>query len=472
MKTHGNRTVRHLKPGTYRVLPRTLTRPDGAWKATARPKKVTVTKRKGARVRIVYAAPPQPPVPPVDTTDLPEKPFPATSAPSSIALVSRTPAGAAGNKQSLGPTWSPDGQYLAFSSCATNLNGTVDGWCYIYKAHQPDGAVSRVPNTRMDDIYNWGGEPAWSSDSKQIAFTTTIKLVIGDTDTNKDVYVVSATGTNPQRVSQTQAGANMTGSPAAAHDPQWSPGNTKVLFRSTATNLAAGSGDLYIKTLVGGSLSRTGTGERSEGARWSADGRIAFTAGSETFNPATYLYDRNYDVFTATDTGASVTAATTDHGVWGPPTWSPTGALAYATSAALVPTDTNEAADVYTTTGQRVSTGSTGEQSLWAANDPVWSPDGQKVAFVSSGTGPSTLLVKNLVTGAVTQLADPTHGTVCGGYEFDEESGETYCASSVYYEAKAPAWSPDSTRVAFVSTYPDLVAGDTNGAWDVFVATL
>ncbi len=473
VKTHGDRTIRRLKPGTYRIKAQKLTTSKGTWLGRAKPAKVTVTSRKGARVRVVYTKRNSEVTPPVDEPDAPPTPFPDALAPASVTLVSKTPAGVPGNKSSTDPTWSPDGQYVAFSSCASDLHGTADGSCYIYLATVPGGAVTRVPSTRMDDIENWGGEPAWSPDGTRIAFTTMRALVAGDTDTNKDVYLVSPAGTNLQRVSQTQAGAGMQGSPAAAHDPQWSADSTRVLFRASATNLAAGAGDIYIKTLAGGAVARTGASERSEGARWSVDGRIAFTAGTETFNPATYDFDRTYDVYTASGTGGSVTAATGDHGVWGAPSWSPTGAfIAFSTTSALLAADTNSALDVYTTGGVRVSTGSGGEQSVWDAKDPVWSPDGQKVAYVTSATGPSTIVVKNLVTGSVTQLVDPTNGSECATWDYDEESGETYCAQIDYFGASDPEWSADSTRVAFTANYPGLVAGDTNKADDVFIATL
>lgn len=472
VSTHGRRTLRHLRPGVYRILPRTLKTAEGTWTGRARPAKVRVKQHRGARVRVLYTAKATPPPP--EEPGLPSTPFTGVLAPSSVTLVSRTSGGLAGDKPSRDPAWSPDGATIAFSSCATDLGGAPDNRCHLYTARISDAVVTRLPNTTMTDIKDWGGEPAWSPDGKRLAFTTLQRLESGDTDTNKDVYVVTAAGANPIRVSETATGADMQGAPAVAEDPQWSPDGTRLMFRSTATNLGAGSGDVYLKTLVGGAVVRTGAGERSEGGRWSTDDRIAFTAGTDQADPGTGDWNRVYDVYTATGSGTGVTAATADHGVWGPPTWSPAGALAFSTSSALLASDTNESTDIYTTGSPiaRISTGPGGEQTAWGATDPLWSPDGQKVAYVATGDGPSTILVKNLVTGSVTQLVDPTNGTECASYEIDEDSGEQYCAQYTSFQAGDPAWSPDSTRIAFTTSYPGLAPGDGNGVSDVYVATL
>jgi VCBS repeat-containing protein len=99
---------------------------------------------------------------------------------------------------------------------------------------------------------------------------------------------------------------------------------------------------------------------------------------------------------------------------------------------------------------------------------PVFSPDGNKIAFSSYASnlvpgdtkGPlngSDIFVKDLAIGAIQRVS-----TAADGRE-----------SSYYSTSLVPAFSPDGTKIAFYSTASNLVPGDTNGAWwDIFVKDL
>ncbi len=77
-----------------------------------------------------------------------------------------------------------------------------------------------------------------------------------------------------------------------------------------------------------------------------------------------------------------------------------------------------------------------GEQKV-AKTDPVWSPDGTKIAFASNQGGSWAIYVIELATNEVRQL---TTGTT---------------------NAIAPAWSPDGTKLTFSS--------DRSGQWEIYL---
>lgn len=97
------------------------------------------------------------------------------------------------------------------------------------------------------------------------------------------------------------------------------------------------------------------------------------------------------------------------------------------------------------------------------------SDDGQTISFVTIptqtylggyqwvNTVPARILVRRLDTGELTTL--------------DTDNGRTADGEIVLGHLNARL-SPDGTRIAFVSSSPDLVEGDTNGQPDVFVREL
>ncbi|MGH2723212.1 MAG: calcium-binding protein [Actinomycetota bacterium] len=133
----------------------------------------------------------------------------------------------------------------------------------------------------------------------------------------------------------------------------------------------------------------------------------------------------------------------------------------------LVPNDTNAVADVFvhdrsTSTTDRVSVGSTGNQANGTSTRPVLDSSGTLVAFDSTAT--------NLVLGDTNQAIDV--------FVHDRSTGMTSRVSVSSEEAQgdsgshSPSISADGRFVAFVSLASNLVPGDTNGADDIFVRDL
>lgn len=131
----------------------------------------------------------------------------------------------------------------------------------------------------------------------------------------------------------------------------------------------------------------------------------------------------------------------------------------------LVPGDTNGCWDVFVRdrqnrTTERVSVSSTGEQANGACEAPAISWDGRYVAFTSLAT--------NLVESDTNSLRD--------AFVHDRQTHETERVSVASDGSQANgecgpwcAISGDGRYVAFYSTASNLVDGDTNGCWDVFV---
>src|SRR5947199_301364 len=130
----------------------------------------------------------------------------------------------------------------------------------------------------------------------------------------------------------------------------------------------------------------------------------------------------------------------------------------------LVAGDTNGVADVFvhdrqTGTTERVSVDSAGNQAKDARRGVALSADGRFVAFTSAATnlvagdtnGPTDVFVHDRQRGTTERVSVDSAGTQANG------------------ASTGVALSADGRFVAFTSAAPDLVAGDTNGAADIFV---
>ena len=130
----------------------------------------------------------------------------------------------------------------------------------------------------------------------------------------------------------------------------------------------------------------------------------------------------------------------------------------------LVPGDTNASADIFVRDRQsgvteRVSVKSNGAQANGESRAPAISPDGRFVAFESDATnlvsgdtnGQTDIFVHDRQTGVTSRVSVDSSGVQ--GNEFSDDA----------------SISADGRYVAFESHASNLVAGDTNNGYDIFV---
>ncbi|MBI3988598.1 MAG: PD40 domain-containing protein, partial [candidate division NC10 bacterium] len=226
--------------------------------------------------------------------------------------------------------------------------------------------------------------------------------------------------------------------PAATNDRVISADGRYVAFISFATNLVPGdtnsTNDIFVHDLETGQTTRISIA--SDGTQ----------ANSESKSPSISADGR----YVAFDSAASN----------------------------LVPGDTNGARDVFVhdrETGKttRVSVASNGRQGDSHSEDPSISADGRYVAF---GSFSHDLIWIDLDGDGRCEEAE---GCDINGsadiYVHDRQTGQTTRVSVAFdgtptnSGSDEPSISDDGRYVAFLSAATNLVPGDTNGRWDVFV---
>jgi Tol biopolymer transport system component len=262
-------------------------------------------------------------------------------------------------------------------------------------------------------------------DGRFVAFTSyASNLVPGDTNNTSDVFIYDRQNASTERVSVDSFG-NQADSHSGAGTPWMSADGRYVVFDSVAHNLVPGdtnnTTDVFLRDRQNGSTTRVSVGlggaqgdGSSDSPQISADGRfIAF----------------------------------------------------HSSATNLIPGDTNGMNDIFVYEIQsgamtRASVDSTGtQQANNGASQASISSDGRYVAFASY----STTLV-------------PGDGNVaCDIFVHDMQSGSTVRVSvdssgvEGNHDSFSPSISADGRFVTFLSRADNLVPGDTNGFFDVFV---
>ncbi len=338
-----------------------------------------------------------------------------------------------GYSGSFSPAISANGRYVVFESSAANLVAGDTNRSYdVFVRDRFLRATTRVSvdsnEGQIDTIPIWGIislSPSISGDGRYVAFSSDASdMVSGDTNGEGDVFVRDLKAGTTIRVS---VDSNEGQSNGWSYSPAISGDGRYVAFSSRASDMVSGDTngeiDVFVRDLVAGTTSRVSVD--------SNEGQSNGWSGSPSISG-----DGRYVAFPSD-------------------------------ASDMVSGDTNGEEDILVRdlvagTTTRVSVDSNEGQSNGWSGSPSISGDGRYVAFSSRASnlvsgdtnGEEDIFVRDLVAGTTRRVSVNSNE--------GQSNGESY----------SPSISGDGRYVAFSSDASNLVSGDTNKEYDIFVRDL
>ena len=265
-----------------------------------------------------------------------------------------------GPDSQVGPTWSPDGQRIAFVFVA---GGSGDRDVKVAPLDDSGGAIP-VPAGVSGQGSNEGA-PLWDPEGVRLAY-------VSDADGTTDIYVADVDGEIATRITSSDDGELL---------GDWSPDGQWLVFSRRGDDDKQG---LWLRNPAGVNLLQLTDGADSDPV-WSSDGDAIAFVRDDFGNRDIYVIEPEDGEDWRGDVVERrwINSAEEDHS----PAWAPDGdTLAFVTTR-----DGN--AEIYVAHSgddeppQRLTINEASD------TDPVWSPDGDRIAFVTELFGETEILV-------------------------------------------------------------------------------
>jgi len=270
----------------------------------------------------------------------------------------------------------------------------------------PDGAGLYMEGMYLPPVTTGPWTPTWSPDGREIVFSMEGSL-----------WKIPSTGGTATQI---------TSGPGYDSQPAWSADGANIAFSRDTGHaiqiwiMPANGGDPYVVTR---------TGSVNVDPHWSPDGKSILCTSSAS--------GKGFGIWKITLASQKIEPVVQDEFQNISPSWSPDGKeIVFVSNRPWDGKETVGTGGIWKwSIGGKEPSILLPEETLWRTR-PTWSPDGQKVAYISFRSGDHQLWLLNSRSGNPLQL--------------------TFFGSEVF----EPAWSPDGEKIVFVSD-----ADGTLGLW-------
>jgi len=390
-------------------------------------------------------------------------------------------SGSGGDQWSDSPQITPDGSKVVFRSSATDLLPTpTNGNGNIFLYDVATDTTTLITTGSGSGGNDSSGSPQITPSGSKIVFVSyATDLLPTPTNGNGNIFLYDvATDTTTLITTGSGSGGN-----SSSGSPQITPGGSKIVFESSATDLLAtpttSNGNIFLYDVATDTTTLITTGSGNGGNDWSfepqitPDGsKIVFTSRATNLTAIPTNSNRNiflHDVASGTSQLITTGSGNGGNGASDLPKITSDGFkivfFSSATNLTAIPANGFQNIflyDVATDVIELITIGSGNGGNSWSG-DPQITPDGSKIVFNSRATdltaiptnGRVNLLLYDAVTG-ITELITTGSGN---GAEGGDAGGLV----------QRPSISADGTKIAFWATATNLVTPPTNGLANIFL---